>query len=767
MTNFVVREKSDIFKNKFLGFLFKNKTFLFSLRVFISFLFFYAIYYGFVNQGKTNLFTMSLFWGVFWSLFMVTTLPTFGRIFCGICPHGFLGKYITKLGLKKSMPKWLQNRYIGLSILVIGWWGVYYTFDGFWKSPLNTALMFAVLTLLSFIIYYIYKDMSYCKYICPIGTLTRAYDKLSFTKLETYTQHCKDCKTFECATSCPYDLKPFTFAKKNQTDDCTLCMECANSCEAVKFKFTKPAEQLNKKLKILNIEVWSYILILACIPVSMSFAHGLNRSQIADEFIWNKTAAFLGMSEYAGGFAFIYALLFTSIIAVLGLFIASKILEKDFNSIFTTLGIAFIPLFIFSSLGHTLETFFVKDFEKIIEGFAQGFGFDIDIHSLAKRGDSWLHYFNLFKWLGIVWAFILLYKRMKLVDSTTFRKVLAYIFASSLILFFIGTIFYRAYILDTYGKKQNHSRHNMSMDKRAFNTTKQNRPQGSFQQSVFDPIYFSLDDPAKQNSSKRNFMMGGGNRNQEIPSKKIWLVTGDIDSKIVYKNKNIDMFYFNTNQNEKEFTKIKSSIKFLTPKNGYYNLYAIENIKQENKNIYKVAKLEYLHGKHGNEDIYNENIKKDIKQNKSKIDLIRIKSEDESSFFYKLTMGDNLKFKALLDNKPLTNAKIKIQLQSGWSKTLKTDSKGVVDFDLISDYFPKINQYDRRFKQEFLITLNYEDENTKYILTYPSYYYPNKSYYQSYGYALVIIFLTLLASGIIIYKYRKNRTIPFKEVKYA
>ncbi len=130
-------------------------------------------------------------------------------------------------------------------------------------------------------------------------------------------------------------------------------------------------------------------------------------------------------------------------------------------------------------------------------------------------------------------------------------------------------------------------------------------------------------------------------------------------------------------------------------------------------------------------------------------------------------MGDNLKFKALLDNKPLANAKIKIQLQSGWSKTLKTDSKGVVDFDLISDYFPKINQYDRRFKQEFLITLNYEDENTKYILTYPSYYYPNKSYFQSYGYALVIIFLTLLASGIIIYKYRKNRTIPFKEVKYA
>ena len=468
MTNFVNRDNNDIFKNPFLAFLFKNKKFLFTLRILVTLLFFYAIFYGFIHQDKSNTFTTTVFWGIFWSLFMVTSLASFGRIFCGICPHGFMGKYITKLGLKKTMPTWLQNRYIGLSILVIGWWAVYYFFEGFWKAPFNTALMFFILTIISFIIYYVYKDMSYCKYICPIGTLTRAFDKISFTKLETYTDNCKTCKTFDCASACPYDLKPFTFAKKNQTDDCTLCMECANTCEAVKFKFTKPAEQLNSKLKILNIEVWSYILILACIPVSMTFAHGLNRSKIADEFIWNKAANFLGLSEYSSGFGFLFAIICTVFFSILGLYLASKVLKKDFDYTFTTLGIAFIPLFIFASLGHTWESFFVKDYEKIVEGLAQGFAINADVSPIAKKDDSWLHYFDLFRWIGIVWAFILLYKRMKLVDSSKIRKVFAYIFSSFIIVFLIGITFYKDYILKTYGVNKsghNHSTQQMKMEK--------------------------------------------------------------------------------------------------------------------------------------------------------------------------------------------------------------------------------------------------------------------------------------------------------------
>ncbi|WP_421716853.1 nitrous oxide reductase accessory protein NosL [Arcobacter arenosus] len=906
MIDFVKRDNNDIFKNSILGFLFKNKKFLLALRIAVTALFFYAIYYGFVNPGRDNIFTGAVFWGIFWALFMVVTLSTFGRIFCGICPHGFLGKYITKFGLKKTMPKWMQNRYIGILILVIGWWGVYYTFDGFWKSPFNTALMFSVLTLLSFIIYYIYKDMSYCKYICPIGTLTRAYDKLSFTKLETYTQHCKDCKTFECASACEYNLKPFTFAKKNQTDDCTLCMDCATSCEAVSFKFTKPAEQLNKKLKILNAEIWTYILILASIPVSMGFAHGLNRSNIAEEFIWNKTAAFFDLTQYAGGFAFLYAVIFTVFFSFLGLFLASKVLKKEFNQIFTTLGIAFIPLFIFASLGHTLEMFFIKDYVKIVEGFAQAFGMSVDVVPLAKRGDAWLHYFKLFKWIGVIWAFIILYKRIKLIDSTKVRKLFGFFFASFAILFYIGLNIYTGYIFSKYGAKArgghshggnasgkmfqtvsfkdatliqegkdktsgvvcgmnlpmfyktNHSatldgkprqycsihcltedlkikklslknikvvdvttlkfidaksafyvvgsrqKGTMSMvSKYAFANKKDafvfSKKYGGevvdFQKAMekamedFKPkkswgkkasinpkqeFYLSLTDPTAKKKSYGGHMHGGGGKpssKKVIPTKKLYLAYENRGKKSIYPTKNISFYVFDKNQNQKDIieenSRGKKVYKFETPSNGYYNIFAIEQTKVDEKSYYKVAKLEHLQGKHGSDDIYTKDIKKELNQNVSKIDLIRIKSEDEDSFFYRLSMGDTLSFKALFNGKPLKDATLKIKLQSGWVKRFKTDENGLVNITLIRDYFPKWEDFDKRYKQELMLTLEYEVENEKYILTYPAFYYPNKSDYESYSYGLIILLITSLIGGFIVYRFRKNRTKAFAETRYV
>ncbi|WP_415406263.1 nitrous oxide reductase accessory protein NosL [Sulfurovum sp. CS9] len=458
MVDFIKRDKDDIYSKPILGFLFKNQKFIMALKVVVLALFLYAIYLGFAHTGKENTFTWALFWGIFWSLFMVITLPTFGRIFCGICPHGFMGKYITKFGLKKTMPKWMQNRYIGLLLLVIGWWGIYYMFPGVYRTPLGTAILFTVMTLLSFVIYFLYKDMSYCKYICPIGTLTRAYGKLSFTWLGTYKSACDECRTFECATACPYNLKPFTFDHRNSMMDCTLCMDCSAACEAVSFKYKKPSFSLFSKFRIVKAEVWAFVLILASIPITMSFHHGIGRSNAAGDMIWSKTAEFFkgfisfGAIDPIGLFAFLYAMLFTILAAIIGMFIASKILKKDFSSTFYDLGYSYAPLFILGSIAHSLETFFTRGYERIVEGFAYGFGFSVDVASLAKRGDSWLHIFGLLKWVAIAWALIILYKRMKLLDVDKVRKMIAYPFAASLIIFFLSVNMYRGYILDTYGR---------------------------------------------------------------------------------------------------------------------------------------------------------------------------------------------------------------------------------------------------------------------------------------------------------------------------
>jgi len=790
MVDFIKRDKNDIFGKPLLGFLFKNQKFLIALRVIVTGIFFYALYFGFIHPTKENIFTGALFWGVFWALFMVATLPSFGRIFCGVCPHGFLGKYVTRFGLKKTMPKWMQNRYIGILTLVIGWWGVYYTFSGFWNSPLITAMMFTVITIVAFLLYYLYKDMSYCKYICPIGTLTRAYDKLSFTKLETYTDSCKDCRTFECATACSYNLKPFTFAIKNQTDDCTLCMDCSSACEAVKFKFTKPAEQLSSKFKTLGAEVWTYILILASIPVSMTFAHGLDRSKIADTMIWNKTAAYFGMNEYSGGFAFLYALLFTIFFAVLGLFLASKVLKKDYSTTFSTLGYGYAPLFILGSLGHTLESFFTHEYQEIVAGFAQAFGFVVDVAPLAHRGDAWLAYFGLLKWIGVIWAFILIYKRLKLIEATKVRKIFGYIFSSLLVFFFISINIYTGYVFKTYGAKQGgHGDHgSKTMSKPAYDTPKEfskyaHRTRNEEIVLKEDEVlYFSLTNPNEkdQNSSSKRMFSHGDKK--VVPTKKVWLVYGDeLNESKLAPQMNIESFYYDTKQNLHE-TKVDNSrgvttYSFEIPNNGYYNIFAKNETLSNDTLFYRVAKMEYLHASHTSEEHYTKSIKNRVQTDKSDIDIILIKDKNENSFFYKHSMGDELCFQAFLHGKPINNADITIQMSSGWSKHIKTDEDGMARFQIIRDYFPTWEEFDKRDQEEFLLTLTYTQEevgkfqggeysNVKYILTYPASFYPNSSGYASYAYALLLVILTLLISGVIIYRFRKNRTRPFNELRY-
>jgi polyferredoxin len=461
------RAKNDIYGMPILGFIFKNKVFIQVIQVITLGLFLYGMYMGFKEPTAENIFTQKLFWGLFWSFFIVVTLTTFGRIFCGICPHGFLGKYITKFGLKKEMPNFLKNRFIGIFILFFGWWAVYYAAPDFWRIPLATAWLFASLTLIAFVMYYIYKDMSYCKYICPIGTLLKSYSKISPTFLHTYKDDCDSCKTFDCAQACSYNLKPFTFNKKNSIEDCTLCMDCSSACDAVAFSFVKPSKTLLEKFKYQKAEVWTFILITAAISITMGFHHGLGRTAIVDEFIWSKTAMWaeqyinFGTLDNVGIFAFSYAVLFTIFIVYVGMFIASKFLNASFEKTFYTLGYAFAPLFVIGGLAHLISSFSTHNYADIVNGFIYGFGLDLHtVENLASRKDSWLMYLKVIPYIAALWGLIILGKRLKLFKASLTRKIFAFIFASSLISFYLSLQLYTGHVFKTYGAKTySHNQH--------------------------------------------------------------------------------------------------------------------------------------------------------------------------------------------------------------------------------------------------------------------------------------------------------------------
>ena len=765
MVDFIKRDKDDIFSKKILGFLFKNQKFLFAFRVFVAGLFFYAIFLGYYNPTKENLFTTALFWSIFWSLFMVVTLPTFGRIFCGICPHGFIGKYITKIGLKKNMPKWMQNRFIGLLLLIIGWWGVYYVFPGVYRTPLGTAILFTVMSILAYSLYFIYKDMSYCKYICPIGTVTRAFSKLSFTWLGTYKSACSECRTFDCAAACPYNLKPFTFDKKNSMEDCTLCMECTTACESVNFKFKKPSFSLFKKFKPEIAEVWAYILILASIPIAMAFHHGIGRSKVAKDMIWYKTAEFFkpvfGNSvDSVGLFAYLYAMLFTILAATVGMFIASKILKKPFKEVFYNLGYSYAPLFIFASFGHALSGFFTRGYERIVEGFAWAFGMSIKVAPLAKRGDDWLMIFSAFKWIAIIWALVILYKRMKLIKVENYKKIIAFPFAAFLIIFYFGVNQYRAYIIDTYGRA-NSSMHAM----RGMRSMHGNRAfsKKSFIAKPNDTLFFTDRNPMAKRG--RMGMMGRNHNPNAIPTRSFWLVGKSLTRPKCAKNIDGTIYILNVEGKkiDAKITKRKgcAKITFEVPKSGYYTLYYIRDFDK----IVNVAKHEYKRFNHGGDEVFSKDkiSPKTIKE--AKIDILRLR-DNEDSFYYRLRSGELVRFKVIKDGKPVQNARVTLKTQFGWQKTVRTDKEGIAKLQLIKDYNPKWEKFNKRFREKFLVVATYKDKDGRYKVSYDGTYLPSREGYQSYAYALIIsiILLIVISIGVFIYRYRVHK--PFREVTF-
>ena len=183
MVKSIVRIKNDFFNYALTRLIFKNAFFLLAIRLFLLVFFIVALTYGFLNPSpRTFHFNVSIFWSLFWPFFMVVSLGTFGALFCGVCPHGFVGKYLTKYGLKHTMPLWMQNPLIGLGFLVLFYWLMLYLFPDILKSPLAASAFFGAFTVLALLSFFLFKDMSYCKYLCPIGSITASFSKVSFCK---------------------------------------------------------------------------------------------------------------------------------------------------------------------------------------------------------------------------------------------------------------------------------------------------------------------------------------------------------------------------------------------------------------------------------------------------------------------------------------------------------------------------------------------------------------------------------------------------------
>ncbi len=458
----------NIFSIPVLGKTLSNSKFLNAVRLFMLFLFFYAIIYGYINPTKENIFTTGLFWGLFWPFFMVVSLPTIGRFFCTVCPHGLLVRFLTKIGLNKNLPKKLKNPLIGLGLLIITYWFVIYTFPSVFKHPLPTALLFTFFTLLAVVVSFVFSNGVHCKYFCPIGAITTAFNRVGFTWLSTNHSDCINCKKPDCAFACPYKFNPSKFDSKNSMEDCTLCMECAYACKSVQWEVRKFGYSLYKKIKKpQSYEIWTYLLLIGVISITMKYHHGLSRTGLSDNLPWiilgnwfNDIFHFPKYFDISGFFALIMGVSSALILGIGGFKISSKILNVDYNYFFNNIGYAFAPIMIVGGLSHVLSFFFIEYYHEFLNGISQGFYLGFSVEPLASRKDLWLKIFTIFNYIAGFWSMYLVYYRMKLENYHLKPKFkIALLFSMMLPLFYILLSLFQLYAFMAYPPSFTHHHH--------------------------------------------------------------------------------------------------------------------------------------------------------------------------------------------------------------------------------------------------------------------------------------------------------------------
>ncbi|HOL39376.1 MAG TPA: 4Fe-4S binding protein [Dictyoglomaceae bacterium] len=176
-----------------------------------------------------------------------------GRYFCGwLCPFGFVQDILYKIPTKKMH---IENRFATLIR-----WGVlismvifipYITLEPWFcklcpagtleagipqvllnpplRNLIGTLFVINIAILMLFILLSIMISRPFCRFICPLGTILSAFNKVSYYHLEV-SPNCTECNL--CKKECPVNIEVY---KDPNSPHCIRCHECF-SCGKVRWK---------------------------------------------------------------------------------------------------------------------------------------------------------------------------------------------------------------------------------------------------------------------------------------------------------------------------------------------------------------------------------------------------------------------------------------------------------------------------------------------------------------------------------------------------
>lgn len=406
----------------FLGRLLRSPVFIKSLQFLSVSMLALAIFLGlFTENSKTGL-TVLLFWGIFWPLLTCLVTPSLGPVYCAVCPHGVIGKWLQRIGLNRRFPRKLRVAWISLALMILGYWLLAFSMPGIISSStVSTAWYFFAFTLLAVVVFYIFADMAYCKYVCPLGRVLTTHGKAGGLVIRTEQSACDSCTHFSCAKSCPHHLSPFNFEKNNNSESCSLCLDCVHACPSTELHWQRLGKALTRPIKRSDPhDYWVLVIMFAVAAIGIQFLHGLQHTGLRDYLPWNAVGTWLNQTiminakvfKFSGLLALITALASTIGLALMAAKATAHITKTKVKTIRLDLAYALAPVAILGLIPHSVARFTTHYASLLVNEVGLLLGYSWHMEPLAQRGDIWLKWMNILPWLGFLWALSISWKRI-------------------------------------------------------------------------------------------------------------------------------------------------------------------------------------------------------------------------------------------------------------------------------------------------------------------------------------------------------------------
>jgi len=209
-----------------------------------------GIFQHFLIEGKFPLFAIGSL-GVYGTLL--------GRVFCGwVCPFGSLHDLLTHVrGSKglKAKPVWYSKFVILFAVLGLAWLFLDTIFCKFCPSgslfatvpalvphpffnrgfsPSGLFLHVHIFTLVITVVLALLISRFWCRYLCPMGGVAGAFNKVSIVNISLDEEQCKKC--FACLEACGMGITKLEGI--GRSTDCILCGRCVEACPEKALRFT-------------------------------------------------------------------------------------------------------------------------------------------------------------------------------------------------------------------------------------------------------------------------------------------------------------------------------------------------------------------------------------------------------------------------------------------------------------------------------------------------------------------------------------------------